>query len=147
MRHEIAVGEGLDKYWFRNCHGCWLYDWSVYTANGRGMERSCAFLSHGGICIFQHCPRYLKGKGLKAQPSVFFRTALIHYSRLDFAVLSPVRSLPFLVSLNSIRMVTLSRQEEESFPMWAGWAFCYLGEYLYSVQTEMSTCSPSSKLN
>lgn len=102
MRHEIAVGEGLDKYWFRNCHGCWLCDWPVYPAEGRGMERSCPFLSDGGTCIFQDCPKYLRGKGLKAQPSDFLRTSLIHYSRLDFEILSPVRSLPFLVSLDSV---------------------------------------------
>lgn len=70
MRHEIAVGERLDKYWFRNCHGCWLCDWPVYPANGREMERSCPFLSDSGTCTFQHCPRYLWGKGLKAQSSV-----------------------------------------------------------------------------
>jgi len=91
------------------------------------MERNCPFLSDGGTCIFQHCPRYLRGKELKAQPSVFFRIVLIHYSRLDFAILSPVRGLPFLVSLNSAKMVTLSQQEEESFPMQAGEAFCYFG--------------------
>lgn len=76
MRHEIAVGEGLDKYWFRNCHGCWLCDWPVYPANGRGMERSCPFLSDGGTCIFQHCPRYLRRKGMKAQPSKFFQDSM-----------------------------------------------------------------------
>lgn len=99
MRHEIAVGERLDKYWFRKCHGCWLRDRPVYPANGRGMERSCPFLSDGGTCIFQHCPRYLWGKGLKAQSSVIFRKALIRYRIQGFAILSSISALLFLLPI------------------------------------------------